>query len=101
MTAEGAVKPGKEGTGRLTRHVVIPAIMPVVFFSVAFTPVAVLGCRNRGLLALLIALASGFWALGAAVAGVKGRARGDANSFWWVISSMVLTVPVVAMLVMA
>lgn len=95
------MKPGKEGMGRLTRHVVIPAIMPVVFFSVAFTPVAVLGCRNRGLLALLIALASGFWALGAAVAGVKGRARGDANSFWWVISSMVLTVPVVAMLVMA
>lgn len=65
MTAEGAAKPDKKGMGRLTRHVVIPAIMPVIFFSVAFTPVAVLGCRNRGLLAALVALASGFWALGA------------------------------------
>lgn len=101
MTAEGAVRRDNEGRGRLARHIVIPAIMPAVFFSVAFTPVAVLGCRNRGLLALLVALASGCWALGAAVAGAKGRARGDANAFWWVISSIVLTIPVVAMLVMA
>lgn len=67
MTAEGAAKREKEGMGRLTRHIAVPAIMPAVFFSVAFTPVAVLGCRNRGLLALLVALASSLWALGAAV----------------------------------
>ena len=101
MTAGGAAPPGKEGVGRLTRHVVIPALMTAVFFSVAFTPVAVLGCRSRGLFTLLLALASGLWALGAAVAGAKKRARGDADAFWWVISSMVLTIPVVAMLAMA
>lgn len=101
MTAGRVDKPDKDRIKRLTRHVVIPAIMPVVFFLVAFTPVAVLGCRNRGLLALLVALASGFLALGAAVAGVRGRARGDANASWWVVSSMVLTIPVVAMLAMA
>ena len=101
MTAEGAVRRENEGPGRLTRHVVIPGITPAVFFSVASSPVAVLGCRNRGLLALLIALASGFWAVGAAVAGAKKRARGDVEAFWWVISSLVLTIPVVAMLVMA
>ena len=94
------MKRDKETMGRLTRHVVIPAIMPAVFFSVAFTPVAVLGCRNRGLMALLVALASGLWALGAAVVAARGRARGDANSFWWVISSIVLTIPVVAMIMM-
>lgn len=101
MTPEAAAKPNREGVARLTRHVVIPAIMPVIFFSVAFTPVAVLGCRNRGLLALLVALGSGFWAVGAAVAGAKASARGDAGAFWWIINSLVLTIPVVAMLVMA
>ncbi len=101
MTAEGAAKRDNEGLGRVTRHVVIPAIMPAVFFSVAFTPVAVLGCRNRGLLALAVALASGCWALGAAVTGAKKRSRGDADAFWWVIGSMVLTIPVVALLLMA
>jgi len=101
MTAEETVSRRKEGMGHLTRHVVLPAIMPAAFFSVAFTPVAVLGCRNRGLLALLIALASGLWALDAAVAGAKKSARGDADAFWWVIGSMVLTIPVAAMLLMA
>lgn len=99
--AEGAVKRDNEAVGRLTRHVVIPATMPAVFFLVAFTPVSVLGCRNRGLLALLVALASGLWAVNAAAVAARGRARGDADSFWWVISSMVLAIPVVAMIVMA
>ena len=95
------MKGERKGMGRLIRHIVVPATMPVLFLSVALTPVAMLGCRNRGLLALLVALASGLWALAAAIAAARRRARGDADAFWWVISSLVLTVPVVAMLVMA
>jgi len=86
--------------GRLTRHVAIPATTPAVFFLVASTPVSVLGCRNRGLFALLVALASGLWAAVAAAIAARRRARGDADAFWWVISSMVLTIPVVAMIVL-
>ncbi len=86
---------------RWARHIVIPAVMPAVFFSVALSPVAFLGCRTRGLLAFLVALASGLWALAAAVAGARGRARGEPDAFWWAISSLVLTVPVVAMVAMA
>lgn len=91
----------RNGMTRWTRHIVIPAMMPVVFFSVALSPVTMLGCRNRGLVALLVALASGVSAVAAAVAGARGRMRGDAEAFWWVVSSLVLTVPVVAMLAMA
>ena len=101
MTAERTASRQAEGMGHLARHVALPALMSAVFFSVALTPVSVLGCRGRGLLALLIALTSGIWALGAAVTGVKKRARGEGDAFWWVISAMVLTIPVVAMLVMA
>ncbi len=101
MTPDGAAPPANDGTKRLARHVAIPAIMPALFFSVAFSPVAVLGCRTRGLMALAVASASGVWALSAAFAGAKARSRGDADASWWVIRSLVLTVPVVATLLMA
>ncbi len=75
--------------------------MPAIFFRVAFTPVEVLGCRNRGLLALMIALLSGLAALSAAVIGMKGRLRSDRNALWWLLSALVLTIPVIAMIILA
>ena len=82
-------------------HVVIPAILPAAFFLVALSPVEVLGCRNRGLLALLIALLSGLSALGAAIISIRGRMRGKPHTMWWVGSALVLTVPVIAVIMMA
>lgn len=79
----------------------IPAFMPVLFFVVASMPVEVLGCRARGLIALLIAFISGLAALGAAIVGGKGRVCGDRNAIWWVTSTLVLVIPVIAMIVMA
>ena len=94
---------------RIVYHVILPAIMPVLFFVVASTPVEVLGCLVRGLIALLIALMSGLAALGAAVIGVKGgvkggakgRVRHDENSIWWVLSTLILVIPVIAMIILA
>lgn len=79
----------------------IPAFMPVLFFVVASMPVEVLGCRARGLIALLIAFISGLAALGAAIVGGKGRVCDDRNAIWWVTSTLVLVIPVIAMIVMA
>ncbi len=86
---------------RIVYHLIIPTIMPVLFFVVASTPVEVLGCFVRGLLALLIAFISGLAALVAAIIGAKGRARHDRNSIWWVTSTLILVIPVIAMIVMA
>ena len=86
---------------RIVYHTVIPAIMPAVFFIIASMPVEVLGCRSRGLIALLIALFSGLAALGAAIIGLKGRMRGDIYSIWWVASSLILTLPVIALIILA
>jgi hypothetical protein len=85
---------------RILYHVIIPAIMPALFFVVASTPVEVLGCRLRGLLALLIAFISGLAALRAAIMGAKGRVRHDKNAVWWVTSTLILVIPVIAMIVM-
>jgi hypothetical protein len=82
-------------------HILYPAIMPALFFLIALTPVEVLGCRNRGLLAFLIALSSGIAALVFVVTALKGRLRGDAGSERWIISTLILTIPVVALLILA
>lgn len=86
---------------RVTRHIFIPLIVPVLFFVVALSPVELLGCRTRGLIALLIALISGLSALATAVMGLKGRIQKDENSVWWIATTLVLTIPVVALLIMA
>ena len=86
---------------RIVYHVILPALMPVLFFVVALTPVEVLGCFMRGLIAMLIALISGLAALGAAIVGAKGRVRHDRNRIWWVISTLILVIPVIAMIILA
>jgi len=76
-------------------------MMSVLFFIVASTPVEVLGCAVRGLIALLIALISGLAALVTVTIGLKGRVRCDKNSIWWVTSTLILVIPVVAMIILA
>jgi len=65
---------------RIVYHVILPTLMPVLFFVVASMPVEVLGCLVRGLIALLIALISGLGALVAAIIGAKGGGEGKGAS---------------------
>jgi hypothetical protein len=102
MSAElGGKKVSGRRLERIENHIVIPAMMPVLFLVVASTPVEVLGCAVRGLIAMLIALISGLAALGAAVIGAKGRVHHDKNSIWWVLSTLILVIPVIAMIILA
>ena len=82
-------------------HLMIPATLPILFFVTASIPVEVLGCRNRGLIAVAIALVSGLSALGTAMIGARGRMKGSADSFWWVSSALILVIPVIALLILA
>ena len=86
---------------RIVYHVIVPAVMPVLFLIVASTPVEVLGCFVRGLIALVIALISGLAGLVMVIIGAKGRVRNDKDSIWWVISTLILVIPVIAMIVLA
>jgi hypothetical protein len=82
-------------------HVVVPAIMPALFFTVAALPVEMIGCRTRGLLALAVAFVSMLSGVAAAVMAVRGRVNGDPRSVWWVVTALILTVPGIALLVLA
>jgi hypothetical protein len=86
---------------RITKHVVIPLIVPAIFFVVASLPVELLGCRNRGLIAALLAIAAGLLGIVAAVKGLIGKVRGDSNSFLWMASALILAIPAIFIVVIA
>jgi hypothetical protein len=82
-------------------NILIPAIMPILFLNIAATPVEVLGCRNRGLIAFMIALISGLASLGAAIMAIRGRMIKDLDTIRWIITSLILVIPVIALIILA
>jgi len=85
----------------IIRNILLPAIIPLLFFVVAAMPVEILGCRNRGLLAAIIALAGALAGLGAAIIGLRRRMRGDPHSRYWAATILILSIPAVAILYIA
>jgi hypothetical protein len=86
---------------KITKHIIFPLILPALFFVVAALPVELLGCRNRGLIAALLAIASGMLGIVAAVKGLIGKVRGDAYSFLWIVSALILIIPAVFIVLIA
>jgi hypothetical protein len=86
---------------RIYRHILLPAFAPLLFLVVATTPVDVLGCRARGLLAVAIAFLSVLAGLVSAVAGLRGRMRGAPDANWWATSAVVLAIPAVLLILFA
>jgi len=80
---------------KITKHVLIPAIVPAIFFVVALLPVEILGCRTRGLIAAIIAIVAGLLGIAAAVRALMGRLRGDAHSSLYVASALILAIPAI------
>lgn len=84
---------------KITKHVVIPLLPSILFFINAAMPVTVLGCANRGWVALSLALLSLLAAIYTVVIAL--RTRKSPESVWWIISTLLLMVPALALLVLA
>ncbi len=80
---------------KITKYVLIPTIVTAIFFLVASLPVELLGCYIRGLIAAILAIAAGILGIVAAVKALIGKMRKDANSPFWVVSALILAIPVV------
>ena len=79
----------------ITKHIMIPATLSVIFFAIAALPVELLGCYNRGLIAAAVALAAGVLGIVAAVKALMGKMRGDANSSLWMASALIFAIPTI------
>jgi hypothetical protein len=86
---------------KITKHIAIPLILPAIFFVVASLPVELLGCRNRGLIAALLAIATGILGIVAAVKGLIIKVRGDSNSSLWMASALILAIPAIYIVLIA
>jgi hypothetical protein len=78
---------------KITRHILIPLISIAIFFIVVSLPVELLGCRNRGLIAAVLALATGILGVFTAVKALVDKVRGKSNSFLWVASALIFAFP--------
>ncbi|TLM61816.1 MAG: hypothetical protein FDZ69_13340 [Deltaproteobacteria bacterium] len=85
----------------LLRHIVLPCCVPAAFFLVALSPIHLLGCRNRGLLALAIAFASVLAGLYTAVRAGNLRRRNDPAAQWWLATTLILVIAPIALLILA
>ncbi len=86
---------------RTLRHILLPALAPAAFFLVASTPVEVLGCFSRGLMALSVAMVSVVAGIIFAVKGRLARRRGHPDAIWWVVSALILAIPPVGLIILA
>lgn len=85
----------------LTFHIIIPALFSILFFINAALPKTTLGCANRGIVAMAIAVASIMMALVTVIIGLKLRISKDPRSFWWIITTLILMIPSIALIYLA
>jgi len=83
------------------RHILIPALVTAVFFFIVSLPVELLGCRNRGLVAVIIAIVTGLVGIAAAVKALIDKVRGDSNSYLWMTSALILAIPSIFIVLIA
>ena len=76
----------------------LPALAPLALVGLYFTPVSLIGCANRGLLALLVIGLSTIAAFATVALALRGRTRGDPAASWWILSMLILTLPLVLLL---
>lgn len=82
----------------VVKHIVLPAAAPIAIVGLYFTPVLVFGCVNRGLLAVAIVLVSAVAACVTTGKGVRARAQGLPTANWWLLSTLILVMPIALVL---
>ena len=81
-----------------TRHILLPAIAPLSIIGLYFTPVSLMGCANRGLVALAIVFLSLVAGIAAGVMGLQARGRNGTGAGWWIASTLILLLPALLVL---
>ncbi len=76
----------------------MPAILPLALIALYFTPAALLGCRQRGYLALAVTMLALIGALAVTIRGLVLRLRGRRESAWWLATTIILILPAVLLL---
>jgi hypothetical protein len=68
------------------RHIFLPVMAPALLVGLYFTPVALVGCVNRGLMALAVVLISAVAAFVTVGIAIRLGMKKDSSSRWWILS---------------
>ncbi|PKN23785.1 MAG: hypothetical protein CVU64_23675 [Deltaproteobacteria bacterium HGW-Deltaproteobacteria-21] len=83
---------------RVAKHILLPALAPAAVVGLYFTPVTLVGCANRGLLALGVVLVSLVAGIVTGFTTIK-TCQMDYSSRWWSIATMsILALPALLVL---
>ena len=77
----------------LSKHIALPAAAPAAVVALYFTPLSLIWCLNRGLLAVGVVLISLLGALVVAGISLYLRAAQNHSWVWWLISTLILVLP--------
>ena len=77
------------------KHLLMPVIIPLTFTVIALTPIEILGCRLRGLIAVSIALSGALLAITTVLKGLIDRIKEKPDSGWWLATTLILALPAV------
>lgn len=81
-----------------TKHILVPAIAPIAIVALYLTPASLVGCVNRGLMALAVVFFSLAAGIATGILGLRARAKGEPVSGWWIASTCVLVTPALLVL---
>lgn len=90
-----------ENRRKIQFHLALPTLAVLLFFINAALPVTVLGCFNRGLVALIIAFTTILAGLGTAVMALKTSRSDREGAKWWIVSTLILVIPSIALMFLA
>ena len=82
----------------VVKHIALPAAAPLAIVGLYFTPVLLFGCVNRGLLAVAVVLVSAVAACVTTGKGVRAKAQGLPTANWWLLSTLILVIPIALVL---
>jgi len=90
--------PAETSARVLAAHVLAPALAPLAITALAFTPVTLFGCVNRGWIAFGLALGSLLVAAYATAQAYRWRGSDRTRAMRWILTALLLLLPAMLLL---
>jgi hypothetical protein len=78
--------------------VALPLLGTLALVGLYFTPVGAIGCVNRGLAAMAVAIGAGVAAVVCGWKASRAGRKGERSAGWWLASTLVLLLPIVLLI---
>lgn len=84
---------------KITKHLILPSLAPILIICLYFTPKHVFGCANRGLMALAVTLVALILAFASVAKTIAEKRQGEIQeSYWWIPTTLILITPALLLL---